>query len=146
MSSFLKDSIISSSSPRRYYIWNEKRELTLTKSNLTNLKERMSQDSLIMWDSLKPIETKSKKINKCKLDIGHTYKYTNSDKVWAKMYFGGNVRLVLFSEILYYKEEQALCYVQLKCCAYDVTQTYYFFFEKENEKWKIRRVADFYRV
>lgn len=142
MSPYLKDTTKSSSSHLCYYVWTEKKEFK--KGHLKYLKEEIVPDSLLMWDDLIPIATESKKISKCKLDIGYAYKFTNSEKVWSKIYSGG-VMLVIFSKILYYKDKQAFAFVELKCCT-NVTMTYYFFFERENEKWKIRRVVDFFRV
>jgi len=144
MSPYLKDTTRQSRPLHRHYILEQKKEIT--KGHLKFLKKDRAQDSLLMWDNLVSIVTKSEKINECKLNIGYTYKFVNSARKAWESRGEGVVMLVIFSEILHYEEKQAFAFVELSCCNYAASNTYYFFFEKENEKWKIRRVVSHFRT
>ena len=146
MTTHLKDSVFKSSSTRRHYVWKEKEEL-LGGEYWGKNGQRLLKDSILVWNSLMPMMAKSKNIE-CKLDKEFAYKFVKSEKEWLKITNSGksNWWTVRFSNVLHYEEKQAFCHVMFRWCVHDVRVTYWFFFEKENEKWKIRKIEEVFRV
>jgi hypothetical protein len=140
MSSYLKDST-NFHKHSFLYIWKEKIEFS--RGDLFYLEENEFPDSLLIWDNLSPSVVKDKKM-KCKLDKDLPHKFTISEEVW---YVHTGIRakkknwLAFFSEILYYRQKQALCFVKLYRYIHNDSLKYLFLFEKEKEKWVIKKVA-----
>jgi hypothetical protein len=140
MSTYLKDS--TNFHKRSFlYIWKEKIEFS--RGDLFYLEENEFPDSLLIWDNLSLSVVKDKKM-KCKLDKDLPHKFTKSEKVWS-VFSGIRAKkgnwLAVFSEILYYRQKQALCFVKLYRYIYNDSFKYLFLFEKEKEKWVIKKVA-----